>query len=255
MNINQEAMTITRILSALAISILLVTTYAFIQQPGYDKGKGKNDKKEKTSEPQGATKGENRGVEKGGAEKGGNQGVTKGDKGTTPDQAGKELDRDYGKPRGNKVEKPGRNDQAHKVTICHKTGGHPVTISVSERAWSAHQAHGDVRGECGSSAAKGVTKALDKGITKFYVRVADADEMIFWSTDVIDLSWDRIRKARLSLAAARRSGLFTEVQLQEREAKIVLVETRTNELNNLIVVTQDKVRLSSDRADMIITKD
>jgi hypothetical protein len=37
-----------------------------------------------------------------------------------------------------------------KVTICHKG----KTITVSEKAWPAHQRHGDTLGPCTSAAAK-----------------------------------------------------------------------------------------------------
>ena len=39
----------------------------------------------------------------------------------------------------------------YKLTICHHTGSkkHPMhTISVSNRAWPAHQRHGDTMGAC-----------------------------------------------------------------------------------------------------------
>lgn len=39
-----------------------------------------------------------------------------------------------------------------KITICHhargKKGTKHVTIRISERAWKAHQRHGDTRGAC-----------------------------------------------------------------------------------------------------------
>jgi hypothetical protein len=44
----------------------------------------------------------------------------------------------------------------YKITICHHTKGkggtHHVTISVSVRAWPAHQRHGDTMGPCASQA-------------------------------------------------------------------------------------------------------
>lgn len=38
-----------------------------------------------------------------------------------------------------------------KITICHVPPGNPDnarTLTVSEKAWRAHQAHGDVQGPC-----------------------------------------------------------------------------------------------------------
>ena len=52
-----------------------------------------------------------------------------------------------GKHKGNQ----GKN-KPQKITICHRTLSkkHPtVTITISERAWKAHAAHGDVKGACG----------------------------------------------------------------------------------------------------------
>src|SRR5918996_2144953 len=47
---------------------------------------------------------------------------------------------------------------ANKVTICHHTQGKKgtkhVTIRISERAWAAHQKHGDTLGACTSITAK-----------------------------------------------------------------------------------------------------
>jgi hypothetical protein len=44
----------------------------------------------------------------------------------------------------------GKN-KPQRITICHRTLSkkHPtVTITISERAWKAHSAHGDVKGAC-----------------------------------------------------------------------------------------------------------
>jgi hypothetical protein len=41
----------------------------------------------------------------------------------------------------------------HKVTICHKTGSESnpwVQIEISQNAWKAHAAHGDIQGNCPS---------------------------------------------------------------------------------------------------------
>jgi hypothetical protein len=49
-----------------------------------------------------------------------------------------------GKARANKLP---------KITLCHhpKDAGHqPVTISVNEHAWKAHEKHGDTRAACGT---------------------------------------------------------------------------------------------------------
>jgi hypothetical protein len=48
--------------------------------------------------------------------------------------------------------------QYGKVTICHK--GH--TITVSQKAWPAHQRHGDVQGTCAAAKAK-ANKGKHKG--------------------------------------------------------------------------------------------
>src|SRR3954452_23415214 len=45
----------------------------------------------------------------------------------------------------------------YKITICHHTHSkkHPmVTIRVSNKAWPAHQRHGDTMGACSSTKAK-----------------------------------------------------------------------------------------------------
>jgi hypothetical protein len=60
---------------------------------------------------------------------------------------------------------PGQRRQGHvtgnkasKVTLCHRTHSaeHPSkTIKVSERAWKAHERHGDTRGTCSGPALPG----------------------------------------------------------------------------------------------------
>ena len=42
------------------------------------------------------------------------------------------------------------DDNGTKITICHVTGNGSGqhTISISENAWSAHEAHGDIQGAC-----------------------------------------------------------------------------------------------------------
>ena len=52
-------------------------------------------------------------------------------------------------PSGSQYQYPGANQ--YKVTICHHTHSkkHPMhTISISVRAWPAHQRHGDTLGPC-----------------------------------------------------------------------------------------------------------
>jgi hypothetical protein len=49
-------------------------------------------------------------------------------------------------------------NKAPKVTLCHRTNSaeHPgKTITVSERAWKAHERHGDTRGACSGPAVPG----------------------------------------------------------------------------------------------------
>lgn len=42
------------------------------------------------------------------------------------------------------------------ITICHKpNGSNPVTITIPQSAWQAHQSHGDTLGSCTSSSASG----------------------------------------------------------------------------------------------------
>jgi hypothetical protein len=59
----------------------------------------------------------------------------------------------------------------YKITICHHTHSkkHPtVTISISNRAWPAHQKHGDTLGPCATPKkhAKHEGKAKGKGHSK-----------------------------------------------------------------------------------------
>jgi hypothetical protein len=59
-----------------------------------------------------------------------------------------------GKGKGKQHQKTNQANQGkpQKITICHRTlstKNPTVTIRVSERAWKAHQAHGDTRGACG----------------------------------------------------------------------------------------------------------
>jgi CHRD domain len=62
-----------------------------------------------------------------------------------------------GKHKGNQGK-----SKPERVTICHRTLSkkHPtVTITISERAWKAHSAHGDVKGACG---AQGVPRGFTR---------------------------------------------------------------------------------------------
>jgi hypothetical protein len=46
-----------------------------------------------------------------------------------------------------------RASKLPKITLCHHpkdAGDQPVTISVNEHAWSAHEKHGDARAACGT---------------------------------------------------------------------------------------------------------
>jgi hypothetical protein len=59
----------------------------------------------------------------------------------------------------------------YKITICHHTKGkggtHHVTISVSVRAWPAHQRHGDTMGPC-SSQPNVATHSRTSHVKKFH---------------------------------------------------------------------------------------
>jgi hypothetical protein len=64
--------------------------------------------------------------------------------------------------------------QYGKITICHHTHSkkHPwVTIRISQRAWPAHQRHGDTEGAC--TAAQTNTKSHGKG--KGHAKGHDSD--------------------------------------------------------------------------------
>jgi len=240
-----------RYIKVLALGILMLTAFAFIQQPGSGKSKP-NDKQEKVGEQQEGPKGIEKKDEQHKTIQKGNESDSRDKKekmGSGRDDHGKKTPEIYGKHPNKRHY--GNSDNANKITICHKTGGHPVTISVSDRAWPAHQAHGDVRGECRSAMDKKKIGPMEERRRIFYLRAAEADEVIFRSIDVMDAAWDRIHSARLSILAARRSGLFTETQLQFREDRVVLVETRATDLQSLISVTQNRIRVNSDRVEVV----
>ena len=41
-----------------------------------------------------------------------------------------------------------------KIVVCHNAGHHPVTITISKRAWPAHKRHGDTLGACAPGPVK-----------------------------------------------------------------------------------------------------
>jgi hypothetical protein len=57
----------------------------------------------------------------------------------------------------------------YKITICHHTHSkkHPtVTISISNKAWKAHQRHGDTMGPCAAAASAKHNNGKAKGHSK-----------------------------------------------------------------------------------------
>jgi hypothetical protein len=57
----------------------------------------------------------------------------------------------------------------YKITICHHTHSkkHPtVTISISNKAWKAHQRHGDTMGACAAAASAKHNNGKAKGHSK-----------------------------------------------------------------------------------------
>lgn len=225
-------MKLTKIIGAAALGILLVAAYAFIPDPGMSKPQREsNDKWNKMNQREKDKK-----VEK----------LNDLDKTGHDDQDDKKekmkpKDSRDGKYHGQYRRK---GDLEHKITICHKTGGHPVTISVSERAWHAHQAHGDVRGECRDARDKKDIGPAEEKRRKIYGTIAYGEDAIIHSGDVIEAAWERINKAHLSIEAARRSGRFTSAELKQREDRVVLVETRTSNLEDMVSFTRHHVTVN-----------
>jgi len=59
-------------------------------------------------------------------------------------------DNDSSKDNDDNDSSKDNDDNGTKITICHVTGNGSGqhTISISENAWSAHEAHGDIQGAC-----------------------------------------------------------------------------------------------------------
>jgi CHRD domain len=63
--------------------------------------------------------------------------------------------------KGKKANKNAKANKPAKVTICHRTLSTEkptVTIRVSERAWKAHEKHGDAMGACQGGEPRGATR-------------------------------------------------------------------------------------------------
>ena len=64
---------------------------------------------------------------------------------------------------------PSAAQYQYKITICHHTHSkkHPtVTISISNKAWKAHQRHGDTMGACAAAASAKHNNGKAKGHSK-----------------------------------------------------------------------------------------
>lgn len=251
-----------------ALCLMLITGYGFVQKPGGQTP----DKKEKMGGQQAPGKQE---------KMGGQQAPDKKEKMYSPqpgkkpqesdrdmndkrsqesDKKEKMYDRDgYGsgppikKYKGKSYGKGYKNSGDHKITVCHKTGSHPVTLSISDRAWPAHAAHGDVRGDCKVKADKRLGP-LDKKRVILYATLAEAEEVTFWSLDVISLAQRRIYLARLNLETARRSGRFSTVELEAKERRIIQVESRTRALELHLASTRGRLRERDAQIELIVMR-
>ena len=84
-----------------------------------------------------------------------------------------------------------------KIVVCHKThGAHPVTITISNAAWKAHERHGDTKGACQGTTkpAKPTNPAtsdvctFDATTSAYYTGLTPAPAQLF-ATGPIHFSW------------------------------------------------------------------
>jgi hypothetical protein len=236
-------------LTVIAVCLALLAGYGFIQQPGDKKEKMKGQDKSKTEKMSGQ---DNQRKTIDDKKSGTQSGSDKEEKMGSGERRGGDDGKTIYRESDSRGDQGKKGDKGHKITICHKTGGHPVTISISERAWPAHQAHGDVQGECGATAAQKKVDGVEKKRVKLYNSVAEAEDLVLHSLDVIDLARERIRLARLSIEAARKSGKFTAAELDLRANKVLLVETRAADLEMLVATTRNDLKAATTEVEVVV---
>ena len=256
--------TIKNIGAVALMCLFLFSGYAFIQK----ENKGKNESYQDKGKNDDNHKGHNHDKGKG---HGNDQGKGN-DKDKDKDKEGK-SNIDKAKDKANDVMGRGNDNNENgnegrgkkrgdreKITICHKASKHPVTITVSDRAWPAHEAHGDVRGECPVEKTKtdGSEKDDDKILekrTKVYNKVAEAEEVIIDSEDVLSAAKERMRRTVESIEAARLAKSATEEELKAREDKVARVGSLIKEVEDLVNVTREKLRVNVDLIEVDVTAD
>ena len=143
----------------------------------------------------------------------------------------------------------------HQITVCHKPGGKGaggITISVSERAWKAHQAHGDTRGACPNRATEGKAEKPDKVEKKqadFYSKVTAADEKVYDAEDLLAAARARMRKAQERLEAASKTKSLPEAEMQQQQSAISRTASLITELGQLVTETRQNIKTDLERVE------
>jgi hypothetical protein len=80
-----------------------------------------------------------------------------------------------------------------KITVCHNVGHHPVTITISKKAWPAHQRLGDTLGACAAGLVKPPKSSsptvctFDAATSAYYSGLTNTSAL--FATGPIHFSW------------------------------------------------------------------
>lgn len=235
-------MTIIKQLGAILLVCAFLAGYAFVQHEGYDKDKEKNKAHQQDKAKENKNKKQQKDVHKGHKDSKGNSDEK--DKALGRDKDNSDA-RDEKDKNGDFIGGNGRD----KITICHKPSrnpGLPVTIRVSERAWKAHEAHGDIRGECPPATAR--EKIADDDFFSrrevVYVKAAELEEVVLDSEDLLELARERVRRALADLEATRRN--LADAELRERQEKVTRVEMLISEVAALVQTAREDIEVDVD---------
>jgi hypothetical protein len=130
-----------------------------------------------------------------------------------------------------------------KVAICHKFkgDGEPgVTINVSTNALKAHLRHGDVMGGCPAVKSNIYSSTYLQKRTNYYNSLENNKEQVSYSQSIYDYALARLTNSRLQLVTLQNNNVPV-AEIERKQAVVVELEQNVSLLETLIGVATNIV--------------